>query len=81
MHMPQLEKPPWVRTLFDTWEERHAFIIGFGEGFNYLPASFKINKSVKKSLAAEYHYYMAGRACGFAIHLFVLACLVKFCVR
>jgi len=72
MHMPQTTKTPWVRTLFDTYDERHAFIIGFGEILPPWPPRVKINPALKSILIPEYHYYMAGRTCGFIAILGIL---------
>jgi len=76
---PGKEHP--IRTLFDTYEEWHAFIIGFCEVLCPWPASFKINRSVKKSLAPEYHYYAAGRGCGLVALLGVIILAKKLLWR
>lgn len=70
-----------MKTLFDTPEEIHAFNIGLAEGFNYIPPRFQPTLETIEMIEWEYHYYSVGRAIGFLINLFVLAGLIKFCLR
>lgn len=65
-----------MSTLFDTPNERHAFIIGLGEVICPWPARHQFWGEVHKAIINEYHYYTAGRACGF-IALLVLLCMAK----
>ena len=45
-----------------TYDEIHAFIIGFDDGF--YDSKPKINRRVWKWLYQEYHYYSFGRTLG-----------------
>jgi len=81
MHIPQTLKNNRIRTLFNTPEERHAFVIGFGEGSNPLPAKYLPWADQLDCLKSEYQYYSFGRGCGLATLLILIAWLIKFCVR
>lgn len=65
-----------MKTLFDTPDERHAFIIGFGEALCPWPARQQLYGEVHKSILNDYHYYAAGRGCGLAALIFLI-CLAK----
>lgn len=73
------EKP--LRTLFDTYEERHAFVIGFGEVLPPWPSRLDKSSQVKVSLIKEYHYYAAGRTLGFLVLLGVIILAEKLLWR
>lgn len=65
-----------MKTLLNTPEERHAFIIGICEVFCPWPPHAPIPTDSDSLIRQEYHYYTAGRACGLAALIF-LAFLVK----
>ena len=59
------------RTFLDTYEEWHAFIIGFCEAM--CPWKPRIEPTKLQYLQAEWHYYVFGRALGFmALFSFVI---------
>ena len=62
---------------FSTWEEVHAFLIGFFEVLCPWPARVWISGERLNELLAEYHYYMVGRGLGFVILLFILIGIAK----
>ena len=51
-----------MNTLFNTPEERHAFVIGFCEVFCPWPPRFRSQPT--QVFCSEYHYYTFGRALG-----------------
>ena len=65
-----------MSTLFDTPDERHAFIIGFGEVLCPWKPRCPCHCERSEAISNEYHYYTAGRACGF-IALLALLCIAK----
>lgn len=65
-----------MKTLFDTPDERHAFIIGFCELLPPWPAYEEPWYKGRHDVGNEYHYYRSGRTCG-AITLIFLLALVK----
>lgn len=66
-----------VKTLFSTFQEIHAFEIGYCETLCPWPPQYHFDNPSDGLLQKEYHYYAAGRACGF-ITLLALIVLVKF---
>jgi len=66
-----------VKTLFDTYEEWHAFIIGFTELIPPWPAKLKPSRATRSYLHLEYHYYRAGRTTAFFVLIALLALLLK----
>jgi len=67
-----------MKTLFDTYDERHAFIIGFSESFCPWPPHYYLWPKEESPLRHEYHYYSAGRAVGAFCLLADLAAILKF---
>jgi len=65
-------------TLFDKYDEWHAFVIGFSESLCPWPAKLAIPKCCYPALLTEYHYYSAGRAVGAFCLLAYLAAILKF---
>ena len=52
-------------TFLSTYQEWHAFAIGFCEVLCPWPPRHKsMHKELRKQIACEYHYYMLGRAIG-----------------
>lgn len=58
-------------TFLSTYQEWHAFVIGFCEVLCPWPPRHKpmhaglwVPKELRKQIASEYHYYMFGRAIG-----------------
>ena len=54
---------PW--SLLNTDEEWHAFVIGWAETACPWPARYRITSKAEFTYEKEYHYYLAGRVCGF----------------
>jgi len=68
-----------MKTLFNTYDERHAFIIGFSESFCPWPPRYYLWNDEKSHLEHEYHYYSAGRAVGaFCLYFCLGAALIFF---
>lgn len=66
--------------LFDTYNERHAFVIGFCELLPPWPAYYKGNLPPPKYLKDEQHYYYSGRTFGFfALSAVIFALARAFC--
>lgn len=53
-----------LKTLFNTSDERHAFVVGFSETFAIRQPFIKLWPSAGYTLRDEYHYYVFGRATG-----------------
>lgn len=66
-----------LKDLLNTWEERHAFLIGFFEVLCPWPPRTSAVADVSSPLKGEYHYYLAGRGIGFPVLLLILAALAK----
>lgn len=65
------------KDLFNTWAERHAFLIGLFEVLCPWPAARPICKKSEKEINGEFHYYLGGRALGFVALLLILIALAK----
>jgi len=65
-----------LKTLFNTSNERHAFLIGFSETLCPWPPRYRQGTQTPEYLEREYHYYTFGRAVGF-IALLALIILFK----
>jgi hypothetical protein len=66
-----------LKDILNTWEERHAFIIGFCEVLCPWPPRTSAYADVVSPIKEEYHYYMAGRALGFPLLILIIIALVK----
>ena len=66
-----------MSTLFDTPDERHAFIIGLCEVLCPWPPKEEPWYNLRNAIGNEYHYYTAGRACGFIALLALLGIAKK----
>jgi len=69
------------KSLFNTYNERHAFIIGLSETLCPFPPRLDIPKYCTPFLITEYHYYTAGRACGFIALLALIIATKKLLWR
>jgi len=69
------------KTLFSTYQERHAFVIGFSETLCPWPPRKPIGAAAPKCLEGEYHYYLAGRASGFITLMLFLTMIIKLLWR
>ena len=65
------------RTMFSTWRERHAFLIGLFEVLCPWRPRQRPSTTVDGILDQEYHYYLAGRAAGLPVLLLILIALAK----
>jgi len=55
----------------DTYQEWHAFVIGFCEVLCPLPARHQLSGQLLKELEADHHYYVFGRAIGVTAWLII----------
>lgn len=69
------------KTLLNTADERHAFIIGLSETLCPWPPRYKLLATDNRLFEAEYHYYAAGRACGFITLLSFIFMIIKLLWR
>jgi len=67
-----------LKTLLNTYPERHAFVVGLCETLAIFPPRQKMSYNYHINFDPEYHYYMAGRFAGIPGLLF-LALIVKRC--
>ena len=62
-----------LRHFLDTYQEWHAVVEGFCDGFCLCRAKYKPTHKLAWDIRKEHHYYNPGRAIGFA-------CFVRFIV-
>ncbi len=60
-----------------TSDEIHSFVIGFAETFCPWEPRRGICPGDPSPLKGEYHYYLAGRGCGFISLLLILVGVIK----
>jgi hypothetical protein len=65
-----------LSTFMDTPQEWHAFVVGFCEVICPWPPLHKASQKNEKDIAAEYHYYVLGRALGILAWL-TIGCTIK----
>jgi len=67
-----------IKTLFNTPDERHAFIIGFCETFAIRRPFIGLGLNALGWLRCEYQYYTFGRAMGVLAWVGVIVGLVMY---
>ena len=65
----------------DTYQEWHAFVEGFAEGFTLFTfPHFAPSQQCLKDIKDEHHYFVAGRAFGFGGFLVLLTVLIVWII-
>lgn len=65
------------KTLFSTWAERHAFLIGLFEVLCPWRAARPPSPKSQDEIDGEDHYYLTGRGLGFPVLLLILIGFAK----
>jgi len=65
------------KNILDTWDERHAFLIGLFEVLCPWRAARPPSPESRDEIDGEDHYYTGGRALGFIALLLILIGLAK----
>lgn len=65
------------KEFLNKWEEWHAIVEGFGDGFCPWDSRYEPSEELKAEIHKEHHYYIAGTAIGFASLIFSIAGAVR----
>lgn len=59
-----------------TWNEWHAFLIGWGHGISWWCQRFPMPIKYRNPMVKEYHYYAVGYGIGVISFIFIITCAI-----